>query len=193
MNNKLINREKWDINKISENKEFYYSCLPEHRKTAAVSLAAVSASANNLEYVPDYILNRDICRAALSAKDAEYYILPQIPFPDVQKEGIKKFSSDGGSAFIVHSFIDISDAQMAQDAVKADAYCIQLVPDKLITADLCKTALQHPEVDKKVLDFIPERYRNIPGVKKMAEEKFGNNPEQRETSIPPKRKGLSIN
>ena len=81
---------------------------------------------------------------------------------------------------------------MALDAVKADAYCLQLVPDKLITADLCKTALQHPDADKKVLGFIPERFHNDFEVRKIAEEKYGSNTEQKEMSSPNKKKGLSF-
>jgi hypothetical protein len=47
---------------------------------------------------------------------------------------------------------------MAKEAVKADAYCLQLVPDKLLTAELCKTALHSPNADKKVLKFVSERF-----------------------------------
>ena len=45
-------------------------------------------------YVLKLGINRSICRAALSAKDADCTLLPHIPFPDVQKEGIQKFSGD---------------------------------------------------------------------------------------------------
>jgi hypothetical protein len=38
------------------------------------------------------------------------------------------FFSGDMPAFVLYSFTDIRDAEMAQDAVKADAYCIQLVP-----------------------------------------------------------------
>jgi len=189
--NKLTEREQWDIQKVLEDKN-YFASMPERHRTAAVSLAAVFQSASNLEYVPDTVLNRDIYRMAISASDSDCTILPLIPYPDIQKEGIKKFSF-AGSAFVVHSFVDISDAQMAHDAVKADAYCLQLVPDKLITVDLCKTALQHTETDKKVLDFIPERFRSDPEVKRIAEEKFGSNPIEKEISQPANKKGLSVN
>jgi hypothetical protein len=50
---------------------------------------------------------------------------------------------------------------MARDAVKGDAYCLQFVPDKLLTAELCKTALQSPNADKNVLDFIHDRFPSI--------------------------------
>jgi len=191
MSNKLTDREQWDIKKILGGDDFHYATMDERHRTAAVSLVAVFASASNLEYVPDTVLNRDICRMALSSSDANCTILPLIPFPDIQKEGIKKFSSDG-SAFVVHSFVDISDAQMAHDAVKANAYCLQLVHDKLITVDLCKTALQHTEADKKVLEFIPERFRNNPELKILAEEKFGEKSAQKEMLPPLKRKNLFI-
>jgi len=188
--NKLSDREQWDIQKVLEDKN-YFSSLPERHRTAAVSLVAVFASGHNLEYVPDFAVNKDICRMTLKSDDVDYTILPLIPFPDVQKEGIKKFSGDA-PAFVLYSFTDILDAQMALDAVKADAYCLQLVPDKLITADLCKTALQHPNADKKVLDFIPERFHNDFEVRKIAEEKYGSNTEQKEMSLPTKKKGLSV-
>ena len=133
-------------------------------------MAAVTACGDNFEYVPEIVINEDICRAALQAKDVDCAILSQIPFNNIRKEGIQRF--DNVPAFVLYSFVDIQDAQMAQDAVKADMYCLQLVPDKLITAELCKTALQHPEADKKVLEFIPERFRNNTEVRKIAEEKI---------------------
>lgn len=152
----LTEREKWDIGKIADDKDYYCS-LREHRKTAAVSMAAVSACGQNLEYVPETVVSREICRTAIGAKDADCTILPYIPFPDVQKEGIKRFSGDT-PAFVLYSFTDIRDAKMAQDAVKADAYCIQLVPKELITKDLCRMALQSPNVDDKMQNFVMGRY-----------------------------------
>jgi hypothetical protein len=152
----ISDREKWDIQKIAGDKD-YYSSLPERRRTAAVSMAAVSACGHNLEYVPEAILDRDICRAALNSKDVDCTVLPHIPYSDVQKEGIQKFSGNT-PAFVLYSFTDIQDAQTAREAVKADAYCLQLVPDKLLTAELCKTALQSPNADEKVLKFVQERF-----------------------------------
>jgi len=188
--NKLTDRESYDIQKVLEDKN-YFPAMPERHKTAAVSLVAVFSSANNLEYVPDAVINKDTCRMAIEAKDADCSILSQIPYPEIQKKGIEKFT-ENTPAFVVYSFVDISDAQMAHDAVKADAYCVQHVPDKLITADLCKAALSHPDSDKKVFGFIPERFRNNPEVRKMAEEKFGNSPLQKEISLIEKKKGRGI-
>ena len=127
----------------------------------------------------------------MRAKDADCSLLSYIPFSDIQKEGIQRFSGDT-PAFVLYSFSDISDAQMAKDAVKADAYCLQLVPNKLMTAELCKTALQHPDADKKVLGFIPGRFLHTFEIKKMAEEKFGNNSMQKEISTSEKKKSRSI-
>jgi len=155
----ITEREKWDIRKITEDRDYYYS-LPVHCRTAAVSIAAVSISAQNLEYVPETVLNRDICRAALEAKDADCSILPCIPFPDVQKEGIKRFSGNT-PAFVLYSFVDIRDAKMAFDAVKADAYCLQLVPNELLTKDLCRTALQSPNSDEKVAKYVTEQFPEL--------------------------------
>ena len=137
--NTQVAREAQDILKMVEDKR-YYPSLPEYRKTVAVSLAAVSLCAKYLEYVPENVITkefegRQICRAALEAKDADCTILPYIPFSDVQKEGVQRFSGDT-PAFVLYSFADMQDAKMAQEAVKADAYCIQLVPDKMLTKDL---------------------------------------------------------
>jgi hypothetical protein len=159
--NKLTDREKRDIQAVSTDnpQKGVFASFPENRRTAAVSLAAVSVCGHNLEYVPETVINREICRAALKSKDVDCTVLPYIPFSDVQKEGIQKFSGDI-PAFVLYSFADIQDTQMAKDAVKADAYCIQLVPDKLLTADLCRMALKSPTADEKVLGFIPERFLN---------------------------------
>ncbi|MCL2650772.1 MAG: hypothetical protein FWD60_07085 [Candidatus Azobacteroides sp.] len=167
--NRLTDRESYDIQKVLEDKD-YFPTLSERHRTAAVSLVAVFASANNMEYVPDAVINRDICRMALQSKDADCTILPLIPYPDIQKEGIQKFSSSD-SAFVVHSFVDISDTQMAYDAVKADAYCLQLVPDKLLTKELCCLALQSPNMDEKMSKFVMERFPEIKTEKLIKDEK----------------------
>jgi len=157
--NPLTDREKWDIGKIKDNSN-YYSSLPERHRTEAVSMAAVLASVDNLEYVPETVLNKDICRAALNSKNVDCTILPYIPYPDVQKEGIQKFK-ENTPAFVLYSFADITDAKMAQDAVKEDAYCIQLVPEKLLTKELCETALKSPNADEKVRQFIGGRFPSL--------------------------------
>ena len=188
--NTLTDREKWDIGKMVENSH-HYSSISERHRTEAVSMAAVLASGHNLEYVPEAILNKNICRAALNSKDVDCTVLPYIPYPDVQKEGIQKFSG-AIPAFVLYSFADITDTKMAQDAVKADAYCLQLVPDKLMTISLCKLALQNSDADKKVLEFIPERFHHNPDVRKLTEERFGNSTAQKEIPQPEKKKGRSI-
>jgi len=150
--NTITDREKRDIKRIIANKD-YYSLLPGRHRTAAVSTIAVLSSGQNLEYVPETVINRNICRAALLAKDADCTILPYIPYLDIQKEGIKRFSANT-PAFVLYSIAAIQDAQMARDAVRADAYCIQLVPGDLLTKDLCRTALQSPNADEKVSKYV---------------------------------------
>lgn len=151
--------EKWDIGNILIDNNFYPS-LHEHRKTENVSYVAVLADWKNLEYVPETVINREICCAALDAQNADCSILSYIPYPDVQKEAIQRFSADT-PAFVLYSYINIKDAEMAQDAVKADAYCIQLVPDELLTEKLCRTALQNPNADEKMLLFVAERFPEL--------------------------------
>ncbi|MDR1097187.1 MAG: hypothetical protein LBL57_03545 [Tannerella sp.] len=52
--NKFTDRGKRDVQKILENSN-YCSSLPERRRTAAVSVAAVLASGYNPEYVPEAV------------------------------------------------------------------------------------------------------------------------------------------
>lgn len=173
--NTQVKRELQDILQMVEDKHYFYS-LPDYRKTVAVSLAAVSLCAKHLEYVPENVITkefegREICRAALAAKDADCTILPYIPFPDVQREGVMQFLRNNEPPFVVYSFADMQDAKMAQEAVKADAYCIQLVPDKLLSKDLCKTALQSPNSDKEVSKFVFERFPELKTEKIQNDEK----------------------
>jgi hypothetical protein len=193
METKGNNWDGLDSRAVSNDNRLFslYSTLSDWRKTEAVSMAAVAAYSGNLEYVPDYALSPDICRAALTANDADLDILSKIPFPEVQKEGIKKFLEAGNPPFIVYSFSGINDAEMAKDAVKADAYCLQFVPNKLMTAELCKMAFDSPNADKKVLDFIPKKFQT-PEIRKMAENKFGDSQAQKEVSPPENKKGIRI-
>ena len=173
--NTQTEREMKDILQMVEDKNYFYA-LPEYRKTVAVSLAAVSLCGKNLEYVPENVIGkefegREICRAALAAKDADLSILSCIPFPDVQREGVQQFLGNKEPPFIVYSFADMQDAQMAQEAVKADAYCIQLVPDKLLTRNLCRTALYSPNADEQVSKFVMERFPELKNEKTQNDEK----------------------
>jgi len=155
----LTEREQWDIQKVLEDKDCFAS-MPERHRTAAVSMVAVFQSAHNLEYVPEAAINKDICRMALSGDGADCTILPLIPYPDIQKEGIKKFS-ENTPAFVLYSFADIQDGQIAHEAVKADAYCIQLIPDCLLTKNLCREALKSPDMDEKMMRFVTERFPDL--------------------------------
>jgi hypothetical protein len=163
--NTRTEREMQDILQMVEDRNYYYA-LPEYRKTVAVSLAAVALCGKNLWYVPENVITKEfegraICRTALAAKDADCTILPCIPFPDVQKEGIQRLLGNNEPPFVVYSFVDMQDAKMAQDAVKADAYCIHLVPDSLLSRDLCRTALHSPNTDEKVQKFVMERFPEL--------------------------------
>ena len=176
--NASIDREARDIMKMVDDKNHFYS-LPDYRKTVAVSLAAVSLSARNLEYVPEWVISKEfegraICRAALGAKDADCSVFSYIPYPDVQKEAIQQFAGNT-PAFLLYSYADIQDAKMAQDAVKEDAYCIQLVPDKLLTKDLCRTALHSPNTDAVVSQFVMGRFPELKTEQKSEDEKIGKN------------------
>jgi hypothetical protein len=173
----LTDREKRDVKNSIEN-ENYYASLPEHRRTTAVSMVAVLSCGHNLEYVPEAILDRNICRAALNSRDVDCTVLPHIPYPDVQKEGIQKFSTDT-PAFVLYSFADIKDRETAQEAVKADAYCLQLVPDKLLTKELCKTALQSPNADSFMRKFVSERFPSLQPEKTAKDEKIQRHGERK--------------
>jgi hypothetical protein len=74
---------------------------------------------------------------------------------------------------VLYSFADIQDAEMAQDAVKADAYCIQLVTYELLTKDLCKSALQSPNSDEKVSKFVMERFPELQPKQETERQKAG--------------------
>ena len=166
-------REKRDIQKILKHKD-YFRVLSEHHKTENVSLVAVIQCGKNLEYVPETVINKEICRRALCSKQVDCTILPYIPYPDVLKEAIQKFSADT-PAFVLYSLSDIRDKEMAQNAVKADAYCIQLVPDELLTKDLCRTALQSPNADEKMSKFVFERFPELKTEQKSEDEKVRKN------------------
>jgi hypothetical protein len=87
--------------------------------------------------------------------------------------------------------MNITDVQTAREAVKADAYCLQLVPDRLITSELCKTALQHPDAGRKVLSFIPERFRTSE-IEKSAKERFPDKTATQKEIAPPHKKRISL-
>jgi hypothetical protein len=95
-----------------------------------------------------------------------------------QKEAIQKFSADT-PAFVLYSFADIKDGETAREAVKADAYCLQLVPDKLLTKELCKTALQSPNADSFMRKFVSERFPELQGEKPAKDEKTQSHAERK--------------
>ena len=105
-------------------------------------------------------------------------LLPYIPYPDIQKEAIQKISADT-PAFVLYSFADIKDEKTAQEAVKADAYCLQLIPDKLLTKELCRTALQSPNADSFMRKFVSERFPKLQSEKTAKDEKIQRHVERK--------------
>lgn len=167
-------REQRDIEAVSKDNSNYsaFADLPDKRKTEAVSLSAVSAYGNNLEFVPDDIKTKEICRTALQSKDIDCDILMHIPFPDVSLEGVHLFA-EKIEPFVLFSFVDITNEKIAKEAINADGYCLQLVPEKILTEDMCKTAILNSDIGVKILDFIPDKLFT-PAVCETAVKKFEN-------------------
>jgi hypothetical protein len=116
--NLLTDREKRDVQKIAENSN-HCSSLPERHRTASVSMAAVLASGHNPEYVPETVINKEICRAALNSEGCNSNCLKHIWEPDYVSRITGNLSGGGVSKKAVFRRCDCEIRSKKQSGVPA--------------------------------------------------------------------------
>ena len=115
--------------------------LPKDCLTPELCMIAVKADGYNLEFVPEGLKTKDMCREALCASpdlgygDAE--ILAHVPYPDVCLEGIKNFAGNVDCADLIALLRkEVITPEIAGFAVSQNGHCLAAVPIHLQTEAL---------------------------------------------------------
>lgn len=125
----------------------FFSEIPEEKKTPDMCMEAVKEMGDNLEFVPEGLKAKEMCRIALvSSPDlgyGDYEILSHIPFPDVCMEGIKQFENNVDMVDIVRALRkEVINKEIADYVVGKDGRCLGLIPLDLQTESLVLKAVR---------------------------------------------------
>jgi len=130
--------------------------FPEEMITPEIAMKAVQLDGTALEFVPESVNTPEICRAALNCKDSDDYdVIHYVPFSDVCYDYLKNSDGQTSDPFMVFGNVkrDVVTTEMAQLAVKLEPSCLQFVPDRLKTSELCAEAVGKDWMNMR---FVPE-------------------------------------
>lgn len=140
----MINNDIEAIERFKKDEELFRR-LPKDTLTPELCMMAVKADGYNLEFVPEGLKTKDMCREALRASpdlgygDAE--ILAHVPYPDVCLESMKEFAKNVDCAeLIVLLRKEVITPEIADFAVSQNGHCLAAVPIHLQTEALANRA-----------------------------------------------------
>lgn len=120
--------------------------IPIEYKSPDLCMEAVKAWGYNLEFVPEGLKTKDMCREALAASPDLGYehcvILAYIPYPDVCLEGLK--DNEHGHDMDEFAQIlrpEVIDKDIADYLVERDGCCLSHIPLHLQTEELALKAV----------------------------------------------------
>lgn len=131
---------------FKENEDLF-KMLPKDCLTPELCMIAVKADGYNLEFVPEGLKTKDMCREALSASpdlgglDAE--ILAHIPYPDVCLDEMKDYATFVNCLELIRMLRkEVITPEIADFAVAQNGHCLAAIPLHLQTEALaCQATL----------------------------------------------------
>lgn len=120
--------------------------IPVEYKSTDLCMDAVKSWGYNLEFVPEGLKTREMCRNALiSSPDlgyGDYVILAHVPFSDVCLEGIKKFENGLDIMDVVCVLRkEVIDEKIANYIVGQDGCCLGIIPLQIQSEELALKAV----------------------------------------------------
>lgn len=136
----LVKRHGEDLHMVQNDHSggFSYAELPEHRKTKAVTLAAIEADYQNIPYVPSALIDQPIADAMVN-RDGKALAL--IPNEFMNTEMCMNAVNDDGMALAYVPEKFHSNA-LFERAIENDGWALQFVPEQHKTKEICQLALE---------------------------------------------------
>lgn len=135
----LIKRHEEDLHMVQNDHsgKLSYPELPEHRKTKAVTLAAIEADYQNVLYVPLAHIDQQIANAMVN-RDGKALAL--IPNEFMNAEMSMNAVNDDGMA-LEHVPEKFYSNALFERAIENDGWALQFVPEQHKTKEICQLAL----------------------------------------------------
>lgn len=133
----------WDM--LSERPERFQE-MSVNYKSPNLCMEAVRLDGYNLEFVPEGLKTKEMCREALTASPDLGYedvvILAHVPFPDVCLEGVKHFEN-GLDMIDIATVLrpEVINKELANYLVEKDGCCLSRIPVHLQTEELALKAV----------------------------------------------------
>lgn len=122
---------------FKDNEDLFHK-LPKESLTSELCMIAVKADGYNLEFIPEGLKTKDLCREALRASpdlgggDAE--ILAHVPYPDVCLEGMKGYAAYVDCLDLIRMLRkEVITPEIADFAVAQNGHCLAAIPLHLQT------------------------------------------------------------
>ncbi|WP_277638460.1 DUF4116 domain-containing protein [Bacteroides graminisolvens] len=150
MSKKSSQPDGWNIpqsywNMLRSDSESFREIPTEH-KSPNLCMEAVKSNGYNLEFVPEDLKTKEMCREALTTSPdlgyGDFVILAHIPFSDVCLEGIKHFEN-GLDMMDIATVLrpEVIDKELAEYLVDKDGCCLSRIPPHLQTEELALKAV----------------------------------------------------
>lgn len=133
----------WDM--LKERPERFEEMAASY-KSPDLCMEAVKLDGYNLEFVPEGLKTKEMCREALTASPdlgyGDFVILAHVPFSDVCLEGIKHFEN-GLDMMDIATVLrpEVIDKELAEYLVGKDGCCLSRIPLHLQTEELALKAV----------------------------------------------------
>lgn len=120
--------------------------IPTEYKSPSLCMEAIKLDGYNLEFVPEGLKTKEMCREALTASPDLGYedvvILAHVPFPDVCLEGVKHFEN-GLDMMDIAAVLrpEVIDKELAEYLVGKDGCCLSRIPLHMQTEELALKAV----------------------------------------------------
>ena len=131
---------------LEENPESFCA-IPEKHRSPELCMEAVKRWGYNLEFVPEGMKTKEMCRIALKASPDLGYedgqILAHVPFSDICLEAIKDF--EGGVDILEIAYTlrkEVINQEIADFLIEKDGCCLACLPLQLQTEELALKAVE---------------------------------------------------
>jgi hypothetical protein len=144
-----------------------FKCVHPNEKTKDFCKEALDIDGHNLQYVPDHIINDELCRESLKInhRNRESFgafrmcngLLQYVPKRLKTKE-LCEFAVEYNEGSLQHVPLEFVDLPLCQKSLKCDPDSIIFVPEEIITTEMCKSAISR---SSSAFEMIPEKFMSL--------------------------------
>lgn len=124
--------------------------VPEHLLNEDICMLAVTKRGHLLRHVPDKLKTKKMCMAAIESNAIAICYVPE------QTDDLVRLAFGIDVDIICYLSDDLKTYEMCMEAVSKKGYLLHVVPEKLRTYEMCMTAI-HSGVTCEILRHVPHK------------------------------------